>query len=141
MRATFFGHSDAPESIKDNLKSVITELIEKQNVNVFYVGDKGNFDLIVKKILKSLSITYPQIKFYVVLSYLPVKNDRSVDYSDTIFPSELENVPRKFAIDRRNNWMIEHSDIVITYVIRNIGGAAKFKNIAERKNKRVINVI
>lgn len=49
-------------------------------------------------------------------------------------------VPRRFAIDKRNRWMIDHSDFVITYVSRSFGGAAKFKEIAEKKNRVVINI-
>ena len=39
----------------------------------------------------------------------------------------------------RNRWMLERSDIVVTYV-RSPGGAAKFKALAERKGKHVIEV-
>ncbi len=34
--------------------------------------------------------------------------------------------------------MIDRSDIVITYVCRSFGGAAKFKSLAIRKKKTVI---
>ena len=46
-------------------------------------------------------------------------------------------VPPRFAIDYRNKWMIDHSD-VITYVRRSFGGAAKSKTLAAKKNKTVI---
>ncbi len=36
--------------------------------------------------------------------------------------------------------MIEHSDYVITYVKYNVGGAARFKELAEKKKKTVINI-
>ena len=62
------------------------------------------------------------------------------DYSDTIFPEELAKVPRRFAIDKRNHWMIERSSVVVTYVKNNIGGAAKFKEIAEKKGLNIINI-
>ena len=37
--------------------------------------------------------------------------------------------------------MIDHSDIVITYVHRSFGGAAKFKELAEKKNNVVIQIM
>lgn len=36
--------------------------------------------------------------------------------------------------------MIEQADYVITYVTHSWGGAAKFKELAEKKGKTVINI-
>ncbi len=36
--------------------------------------------------------------------------------------------------------LIEKSDFVVTYVSREVGGAAKFKSLAEKKGKTVINI-
>lgn len=58
----------------------------------------------------------------------------------TIIPDGIETVPKKFAINYRNSWMIEQSDYVVTYVNSSVGGAAKFKKQAEKKNKIVINL-
>lgn len=44
LTVTFFGHRDAPQGIQLLLETVIIELIEKQDANLFYVGDKGCFD-------------------------------------------------------------------------------------------------
>ena len=45
---TFFGHRDTKKEIEPIIKSTLIELIEKNNVNIFYVGNNGNFDMIVK---------------------------------------------------------------------------------------------
>jgi len=140
MNVTFFGHSDAPDYVEEKLRLIVLELIEKHNAKVFYIGDKGNFDLMAKRVIKGVVDKFEDIRYYIVLSYLPIKPEAFYNYGDTIFPEELETVPKKFAIDRRNMWMIENCDTVITFVTRNIGGAAKFKNIAERKGKIVINI-
>lgn len=139
MVCTFFGHRYVPMSIRPVLHDTLIELIEKQNADTFYVGNQGEFDNMVKKELVALAKIYPHIKYFVVLAYMPVKRSESdmTDYSDTIYPSEFENVPRRFAIDHRNRRMIEWSDIVITYVNRP-GGAAKFQEIAKKKGKQVI---
>lgn len=60
------------------------------------------------------------------------------DTPDT--PEELENVPPRFTIDKRNRLMLDWSDVVVTYVCTSIGGTAKFKDLAEKKEKRVINL-
>lgn len=139
---TFFGHADTPKEIEPILKSTLVDLIKNKNVNKFYVGNHGGFDSMAKNTLKDLKKVYPDIKYYVVLAYMPSKKNELdyEDYSDTIYPDELENTPPKYAIDKRNRWMIDKSDTVITYVNRDFGGAARFKKIAQRKDKIVINL-
>ena len=138
----FFGHKTAPEKIKVVLRSTIIDLIENKNVDSFYVGNNGAFDYMVKESLKSIKKDYPHIKYSVVLAYLPKEKDEfdCRDYSDTIYPEGLEKTPRRFAISKRNTWMVNRADFVITYVVHNFGGAAQFKALAERQNKIVINV-
>ena len=62
-----------------------------------------------------------------------------INYADTVFLDGPETVPRRFAIDKRNRLMLEWADTVITYVCHP-GGAAKFKALAEKKQKQVINL-
>lgn len=59
---------------------------------------------------------------------------------ETMIPDEIEVGPVRFAIDRRNKWMVEQADYVITHVTHSWGGAAKFKELAEKKGKTVINI-
>ena len=58
-------------------------------------------------------------------------------YDETVYPP-LESVPKRYAISRRNEWMVRESDIVIAYVIRGFGGAAKTLEYAQRKKKRIV---
>ena len=137
MTCTFFGHKDTPLGIEPILNDVLTELIENNKADTFYVGNHGQFDSMVKTCLEKLKIIYPQIEFYVVLAYFP-RNNETKDYSNTIFPDGLETVPPKFAISKRNQWLVEKSDTVITYVKHTFGGAHKFKELAKRKNKIIV---
>ena len=137
MTVTFFGHRDAPKEIEPTLRSTLIDLIENKNVNVFYVGNNGNFDTMVSRQLEDLSHTYP-ITYSVVLAYLPTEKNKYDDLSNTIYPEGLETVPKRFAISWRNKWMIQQSDVVVTYVTHNFGGAAQFKEMAERQGKTVI---
>ncbi len=136
----FFGHRDTPISIESKLEQTIIDLIENKSVDTFYVGNQGGFDFMVRKTLKKLKAKYPHINYSVVLAYMPVKKNEYEDYSDTIYPDGLENVPRKFAIDRRNKWLVDNSDYVIAYISRSFGGAAKFYDLAMKHKKEVINL-
>lgn len=138
---TFFGHRNAPQKIESALQAVLIDLIENHHVYGFYVGNQGNFDKMARKILKRLKDIYPHIFYFVVLAYMPC-NDQNPEknFSDTIFPDGLEHTPPKFAIDRRNHWMLNQCDYVITYVNHLFGGAGKFKQLAEKRGKQVINL-
>lgn len=138
MTVTFFGHNDAPECVRGVLQTTLIDMIENHGASSFYVGNHGSFDRMVKSTLEKLQTVYPHIKYAVVLAYLPSKNNG--DLSPTAYPEGLETVPPRFAICKRNEWMIEHSDAVITYVKRSFGGAAKYKKYAENKKKIVINL-
>lgn len=142
MICTFFGHRNTPENIRPILRNTLIELILTKDVNTFFVGNQGNFDSMVREELNDLTKIYPHITTTVVLAYMPGKCDAllDTDYSNTVYPDGLESVPYKYAIDRRNHLMVEWSDIVITYVCYSSGGAAKFKRLAERNNKQVINL-
>ncbi|MBQ9859749.1 MAG: hypothetical protein IJO76_03610 [Clostridia bacterium] len=138
ITCTFFGHRDTPDAVEPILHSTLIDLIENHQITIFYVGNNGNFDNLAIKELKMLKNNYPHIHYTVVLAYLP--NNSSQALGDTVYPEGLETVPQKYAISRRNNWMINKADFVITYVTRSGGGADQFKAIAEKKKKTVINL-
>ena len=50
---TFFGHKDTPQEIEPILKKFLLELIENKGADIFYVGNQGNFDTMVRKNLKN----------------------------------------------------------------------------------------
>ena len=138
---TFFGHRECPDSIKPQLKGVLIELITDHDVDMFYVGNQGRFDAIVRGVLRELKDECPQINYAVVLAYMPGKQTEYGDHSDTMLPEGIESVHPRYAISWRNNWMLQQSDYVVTYITHSWGGAAQYVNKAKRKNKRVINLM
>ena len=137
MICCFFGHRDTPREIKSALKQVLIDLIENKNVNMFYVGNYGNFDFLAQEALKEFKKIYP-IKYYIVLAYIP-KKDEYADYSNTLYFDELNTKPYRTRIIETNRLMLEKSDYVITYA-NTIGNARDFKELAEKQNKTVINI-
>ena len=118
----FFGHRKCSEEIEPALISTIEDLIENKNVDMFYVGNHGDFDRLVRKNLKILKEKYHHINYAVVLAYMPIKtNEYNVeDYSDTIYLDGLETTPPKFAINNRNIWMINESNFVVASLMSRI---------------------
>lgn len=140
MICTFFGHRDTKNEIEPTLRSTLFDLIENKNVNLFYVGNHGNFDSMVRRQLEDLSKTYP-IKYYLVLAYMPTKNQEPDTLNEhTILPEGIETVPKRFAISYRNKWMLDQSDIVVTHVTHSFGGAAQFEDCANKSGKMIIKI-
>ena len=136
---TFFGHRNSPDSIEGKLYEVIEGMIIDEAVQRFYVGNQGNFDRIVCAVLDELRKKHTHIQCVNVLAYMPDKNSEEHIFP-TLLPEGLENVPRKFAILKRNGWMLDNSQIAVTYVKRSRGGAAKFSELAYKKGLKVINI-
>lgn len=134
---TFFGHRECYGLDAQQLQETIENII-KQGVDTFYVGNQGQFDGMVYRCLKQLRQAYPHIHVSVVLAYLPTGKREAEDMSDTMYP-EIEGPP-KFAIERRNRWMIEASDYCICYITHTWGGAYKFACLAKRRRLKITNL-
>ena len=84
---TFFGHHDCPSSIKPKLREILIDLVENHTVDMFYVGQQGAFDGIVRSVLKRYiptSITplywsvYPQSVTSSTPAIIPIPCSRRV---------------------------------------------------------------
>ena len=145
MIITFCGHSNClfSDEEREKLKQLLIKEIRKNPTCKFYLGGYGDFDGLCLRMLKDLKADFPEIELIFITPYLD-KNYSKLEfakyhYDDVIFPP-LENVPRKFAILKRNEWMVEEADLVIAYVMYSWGGAAKTLEYAKRKKKTIINL-
>ena len=139
MTVTFIGHRDALPSLAPELKALLIRLIEEENADCFYVGNEGDFDRIAQKILAELSVRNPKIRCFTVLAYLP-RTGTTPSPLETIYPEGLESVPRRFAIWKRNQWMLTHADTLVCHVLFSGSNSAKLMEKARRSGKRVINL-
>lgn len=142
MVCCFFGHHDAPSALKADILDSITTLIKNGDADSFLVGTHGSFDGMVLSALREAKTTYPHISYSVVLAYMPGEKEEYERYEpmETLYPEGLEDVPKRFAISWRNDWMLKRADTVICYVRHSLGGSGKFVEKAVRQKKRVINL-
>ncbi len=140
MTTVFFGHRDTPYTVKENLKQVISNLIKKEDVENFLVGNEGNFDHLVQEVLKEFSAKDPTVKYSIVLAYLPKENTAQNHAEQTIYPEGMETVPQRFAISKRNLWILEKADVAVFYVTAPMGNSYHLMRKAEAKGKRIINI-
>ena len=137
MIASFCGHRDALLEEKDIEKlDRILETLAEEGVNEFLLGEYGNFDRAAAAAVKKLKVAYPHIRSVLVIPYLDGNYD-TAPYDTTVYPP-LERAPKRFAITYRNRWMVERSDVIISYVRRDWGGAASTLSYAKSKKKRII---
>lgn len=137
MKITFCGHKDVAdrEAVERWLYSVCSELII-QGADEFYLGGYGGFDHMCAAVLRELKRANPHIRLILVLPYLN-SSILTDGYDETVYPP-LESVPRRFAISRRNEWMVMEGDAVVAYVTHGWGGAAKTLEYARRKKKKIL---
>jgi len=148
MIITFAGHSfiNSFNAVKDVVKDQIRNLIASAEFVTFYIGGYGTFDEIAACACRELKKEYSSIEVIYVTPYIrlseqkKIKEMQSCGLCDASIYPPIENVPQKFAISKRNEWMVENSDILITYVVHHYGGAYKTLKIAERQKKKIINI-
>ncbi len=137
MTVTFCGHSKIynTESLSKWLDTILPSLIEG-GATTFYLGGYGTFDGLAAAAVRRQTAVYPHIEMILVLAYLNREIDTS-RYDGTTYPP-LEKVPPRYAIVKRNEWMVSVSDVVISGVTHGWGGAAKTLKFAQRKKKVIL---
>ena len=138
---TFFGHRDCSAEVLPALRTAVERAILADGIDTFYVGREGTFDAMAAKVLLEMAKKYPHVRFFVVLAYLPLTPLENGELQKrSILAGGVEYSPRRFAVCRRNEWMLERSDTVIAYVTRSFGGAAAFLQKARQKGKYIVNL-
>ena len=139
MTVTFCGHKDIADTstVRAAVDEVLRTLVA-EGADYFLLGGYGGFDYLAAHAVHELKQQHPEIHSTLVIPYL--NREYSIElYDDTTYPP-LEDVPMKFAISRRNEWMVDQADVVVAYVQHSWGGAAATLRYAESKHKRIIRI-
>lgn len=142
MIITFIGHSKlkSVSAVESALREVLEKYISPENRITFYCGGYGDFDLLCARVVRDMKRNISNCESILVIPYLNRgKSDIGSLYDQTLYPP-FESVPLKFAILKRNEWMIDESDVVIAFVEFSFGGASKSLAYAKRKNKTIVNL-
>ncbi len=144
MIIAFVGHGSGIDSKKVKtalLQAIGPYLHEKID---FYLGGYGDFDIICANVLRNNRPKNCKLIFvtpYILESYKHrLKYICSQELYDEIVYPDIEHVPYKFAISKRNEYMIDCADLVIAYIDHTWGGAYKTYRYALRKGKTIINL-
>ena len=145
MIITFLGHRSIinGDAWFEKVRSVILENINFREKILFYCGGYGDFDHLCVRACRSIQMNNPNCEIVFVTPYMisskPPRNTDITFYNSVLYPP-LERVPPKFAILRRNEWMIDQSDLIVAYVEYSHGGAYRGLQYAEKKQKRIVNL-
>ena len=137
MNCVFFGHHDAPMTIKKKVKDAVMLLL-KEGCECFYVGNDGNFDVLVQSVLKEVENERKTLKYKIVLSRIGEKA-KSYEQEKTVLPEGQELCLPKFAISKRNDWMMKKASVLVVYLSNSCSRVAKYVDRAEKKGIKVIN--
>ena len=117
MTCFFIGHHDAPDSLRPLLAAAVERHITEYGVTFFTVGRYGNFDRMAAGAVKAAKTRHLGVTLSLLLPYhpydLPIEAPDGFD--NTFYPPGMEIVPKRVAIVRANQYMIWHSDYLITY--------------------------
>ncbi len=139
---TFFGHRNFQENAKLRERFFDFLHVYDDTPVDFYLGGYGKFDGFALRNCKAYQKTNPQARLVYVTPYLGKTLDDHREYLqkhyDEILYPPIEDVPLKFAICKRNEWMVEQADLVIAYVDCHYGGA--YKALLHAKRRKIVYV-
>lgn len=150
MTVVFCGHRNIngkEKELTEKLAEALTAIFEKgKKFNYlikFYCGGYGKFDLLVSHVIDKVRKLFPSVNCekVLVVPYLNISLEKRealmLEYDHLLYPS-IENVPYRFAIAKRNEWMVEQADIIVSYTEHNWGGAFQMVKFAEKKHKNIL---
>ena len=143
-RVSFFGHRTlyAITVLEEKLEDLAFELIRNHEFVEFYVGRNGDFDISVASAIKRAQRRTGKERSALILTLPYVVKDIEYYeefYDEIIIPTEGKH-HFKSAIAKRNEWMIDNSDLVVTFVQENSGGAHKAMKYAQSRGVDLVNI-
>lgn len=147
MIVAFLGHRNLVKSkeLYEEIKNAILSNTRNDETTKFYCGGYGNFDDLCASVCRSIKERLDAEIVYVT-PYISENEQKKIDsliklklYDYSLYPP-IEATPPKFAISKRNEWIVDKADLIIAYVSHNYGGAYRSLLYAKRKNKRIINL-
>ena len=144
-KIALFGHRDfcPTKEIEEKLYSLLNNLIRSKEYLEIYIGRNGEFDVFAASVVKRFQkeVGAERNCLTLILPYTVKDIDYYEKYyDDIIIPDRVTNAYPKFAITKRNRWMVENCDLLVCFVKHNNGGAYKAMKYAEKLERKIINL-
>jgi uncharacterized phage-like protein YoqJ len=132
----FIGHRDAPVDVYSWIVSEV-ERLALQGLTEFVVGHYGAFDRMAARAVREVKRQHPAIRLILLLPYYETSTSKfGIGFDEIIYPEGQEVIPKRAAIIRANQYMIDNGDVLIMYA-RHIGSNTReFMDYAQRRFQR-----
>jgi hypothetical protein len=134
----FIGHREAPETLMGELTAEVERHINEYGVTDFVVGRYGRFDGMAAKSVKAAKKRHPEVTLTLLLPYHPYDRPTPTPpgFDGMFYPPGMETVPKRAAIVRANQYMVDNSDYLIAYVRHSVSNAWNLVEYAKRYEKQ-----
>lgn len=134
----FIGHREIYEDISDKLRFVIRKHIVDYGVTEFIIGTYGDFDRLALRTVIAEKNNFPNITISLMTPYHPserkISKPQGVDL--IYYPLYLQNTPKRFAIVKANQYIINNVDYLIAYAWKPATNSIKFLDYAKKRELR-----
>ncbi|MBM6721560.1 hypothetical protein [Pseudoflavonifractor phocaeensis] len=134
----FIGHREAPDSILPTLIDEVERHITGYGVNSFVVGHYGQFDALAGQAVIEAKKRHPGVSLFMLLPYQTYGRSATPPegFDNTFYPFGTERVPKRAAIPKANQYMVDHSDFLIAYVWHAASNSRKILEAALKRQER-----
>lgn len=146
---SFFGHRTLSNAfaVEKTLEQTVRELIKSKEYVEFLVGRSGEFDILAASVIHRVQIALDRANssLVLVLPYMTAEyRDNSENfnsfYDETEICEKSAQAHFKAALQIRNQYMIDRSDLVISCLEHNSGGAFQATEYAKKQGISVVNI-
>ncbi len=132
------GHRDTPEEVFPLLRETVTRYITEYGVTEFLVGHYGSFDRMVKNAVLAAKQEFPQVRLTLLLPYYSPEKPADIPpgFDGTLYPPDMEKVPKRLAIVRANRYAVSVSHYLIAYVSHPASNAWEILDAALRREQK-----
>lgn len=139
----FIGHREAGTEILPALEEAIEKHISEYGVTEFIVGHYGGFDCLAARAVISAKKCHPEVRLLMLIPYHPAERpiETPPGFDGTFYPPGMESVPRRYAIVRANQYVIDHVDYLVAYAWHPASNASNIVEYAKKRERNgLINV-
>lgn len=140
MKTCFLmGHRDADSSLKTKLSAEIERHISELSVTEFLVGNHGAFDRLAAAALGEAKQSHPEVMMTLLLAYLPAKGkiELPLGFDGSLYPPNMENTPKRYAIVRANQYALGICQYMIAYAWQPGSNTLRMAETAQKKGLAV----
>ena len=143
-RVSFIGHRQIYETrqLEDAIEKIACGLILQKDYVEFYLGRNGDFDISAASAVKRAQRKsgMKNSSLILVLPYHSKHEEFYEKFYDEICMPIDKKTHFKRAITKRNEWIVDNSDLLIAYVESEGGGAYRTLKYAEQAGIEIINL-